>query len=186
MSSQPLSELGAELDLILEYLDSEDIADLQAAEDLLDDLIPQLDTKVDGYAGAIAHYETISGNIDAEIRRLEVRKEKIEYNRDYLKRRLKTFLELRIEQLGSRGKKIEGNLYRISLCANGGKQSVYINPIAGFEFVPSELVVTTITEKIDTDNLREYFATTGTTKLVDEEGTFIAELLPRGSHLRIT
>ena len=183
--TQPLFELDAELAQLIDILDSDEPEDIAAAEAILDDLMPQLAAKIDSYAGLIAHYERLERNIDTEIKRLTARKTAQATAKDRLKDRLQSFLESRSAELGVKGRKLEGTLYKVSLCANGGAQPIYINPIAGYEHVPEDLVQVTMTEKLITDKLREYMIEQNITEFFDGEGQFIAELKPRGSHLRI-
>lgn len=184
--NQPLSELGAELTQLLELLDSDDPDDVVAADAILDDLLPQIGSKIDGYAGAIAHYERVAGNIDVEVDRLKVRKAKQLNNADKLKQRLMGFLESREAELGAKGKKIEGVLYRVSLVNNGGKLPLAVDPVASFEFVDPDLVTKTTIEVLDKDKTRAYLSERGLTTLIDSQGMPIAHIQPRGKHLKIT
>jgi Siphovirus Gp157 len=182
---QSLSELDQELLQLLDLLDSDDLDDRAAAEAVLDDLMPQLEGKIDSYAGLIAHYDRIAGNIDVEIARLQDRKARTLGNRDKLKGRLQDFLEARVEVLGVKGKKLEGSLYKVSLVNSGGKQPLYINPLAALNSLDEQFVKTVVTESFDKDRIREYMEVEGVTELLGEDGVFVAELQPRGKHIKI-
>jgi hypothetical protein len=64
---QTLAELDSELQSLFHYLDSDIPEDRDMAESLLDELVPQLETKIDGYMGVISHFADVAGNIDREI-----------------------------------------------------------------------------------------------------------------------
>jgi Siphovirus Gp157 len=185
---QSLSDLNDELSQLLDLLDSDDEDDRLAAEEILEDLMPQLVGKIDSYAGLIAHYDRIAGNIEAEISRLQDRKVRALGNRDKLKGRLQDFLEARVEVLGVKGKKLEGSLYKVSLVANGGKQPLYINPLANLNALGDgdAFVKTVVTESFDKDKIREMMVDQGLTELFGEDGVFVAELQPRGKHIKIS
>jgi Siphovirus Gp157 len=186
MSQQPLIELEAELAQLLDLLDSDDEDDRLAAEAILDDLMPQLTTKIDSYAGIIAHYDRTIGNIDIEIARLQSRKFRETCARDRLKDRLQQFLEARVEQLGAKGKTLQGSLYKVSLASNGGKQPLYINPLAAFNALDEPFLNKKIVTTFNKDKIREYMESERITELFGEDGVFVAELQPRGKHLKIS
>jgi hypothetical protein len=183
---QSLSDLDQELSQLLDLLDSDEPDDRAAAEAILEDLMPQLMGKIDSYAGLIAHYDRIAGNIDVEIARLQGRKARALGNRDKLKGRLQDFLEARVEVLGVKGKKLEGSLYKVSLVSNGGKQPLYINPLAAVNALDDEFIKEVTTASFDKEKIREHMESEGITELFGEDGIFVAELQPRGKHIKIS
>lgn len=182
---QTLSQLDEELALLLQHLDSESIEDRSMANSLLDELLPQLEQKIDSYMGVISHYGDKVANIDREIARLEVRKAIELGKQDYLKSVLQNWLELRSTQLGDKGKKVEGNLYKVSLVANGGKLPLKLNPDLAIDSIPANFTITSEVTKIDTDAIREFMTVNNIDSLSSPSG-IIATLAPRGKHLRIT
>ncbi len=184
--SQTLAELDSELQSLLHYLDSDIPEDRDMAESLLDELVPQLETKIDGYMGVISHFADVAGNIDREIDRLKQRKVNVLAKHDYLKSRLQTFLEDRVAELGDRGKKLEGSLYRVTLNHNGGKIPVRLNDQIGIDLVPPKFIETTVTQRIDTDKLRAYLEQQESHELLTATGEIIAQIMPRGRHIRIS
>jgi hypothetical protein len=105
---------------------------------------------------------------------------------DYLKNRLQTWLELRSVQLGNKGKKVEGNLYKVSLVANGGKLPLDLNKNISIESIPPAFTTTTEITKLDTDKVREFMTANNIDSITTSSGETIASLLPRGKHLRIS
>ena len=184
--SQTLAQLDDELITLLGYLDSEEIEDQSMAEELLTELLPQLDKKVDSYMGVVSHYGDKIANIDREIIRLQTRKANEQKKQDYLKNRLQAWLELRSVQLGNKGKKVEGNLYKVSLVTNGGKLPLELNKNISIESIPPAFTTTTEITKLDTDKLREFMTANDVDTITTNSGEIIASLLPRGKHLRIS
>ena len=184
--SETLAQLDDELVTLLQYLDSEAIEDRRVAEELLAELLPQLDKKIDSYMGVVSHYGDKIANIDREIIRLQTRKAIEQGKQDYLKNRLQAWLELRSDELGNKGKKVEGNLYKVSLVANGGKLSLELNKEIEISQIPSAFTTTTEITKLDTDKLREFMTANDVNTITTNSGQIIASLLPRGKHLRIS
>jgi Siphovirus Gp157 len=184
--SQTLAQLDDELIILLEHLDSESIEDRTVAEELLTELLPQLDRKIDSYMGVVSHYSDKIANIDREIARLQTRKAIEQGKQDYLKNRLQAWLELRSDELGNKGKKVEGNLYKVSLVANGGKLSLELNKEIEISQIPAAFTTTTEITKLDTDKLREFMTANDVNTITTNSGEIIASLLPRGKHLRIS
>jgi hypothetical protein len=184
--SQTLAQLDDELITLLEHLDSESSEDRTVAEELLTELLPQLDRKIDSYMGVVSHYSDKIANIDREIARLQTRKAIEQEKQDYLKNRLQTWLELRSVQLGNKGKKVEGNLYKVSLVANGGKLPLDLNKNISIESIPPAFTTTTEITKLDTDKVREFMTANNIDSITTSSGETIASLLPRGKHLRIS
>lgn len=184
--SETLAQLDDELVTLLQYLDSEAIEDRRVAEELLAELLPQLDKKIDSYMGVVSHYGDKIANIDREIIRLQTRKAIEQGKQDYLKNRLQAWLELRSDELGNKGKKVEGNLYKVSLVTNGGKLSLELNKEIEISQIPAAFTTTTEITKLDTDKLREFMTANDVNTITTNSGQIIASLLPRGKHLRIS
>lgn len=184
--SQTLAQLDDELITLLGYLDSEEIEDQSMAEELLAELLPQLDKKIDSYMGVVSHYGDKIANIDREIARLQTRKANEQKKQDYLKAHLQTWLELRSVQLGNKGKKVEGNLYKVSLVVNGGKLLLELNKDISIESIPPAFTTTTEITKLDTEKVREFMTANEIDTITISSGETIASLLPRGKHLRIS
>lgn len=184
--SETLAQLDDELVTLLQYLDSEEIEDRSMAEELLAELLPQLDKKIDSYMGVVNHYGDKIANIDREITRLQTRKANEQKKQDYLKNRLQVWLELRSVQLGNKGKKLEGNLYKVSLVTNGGKLPLELNKEVDISQIPAAFTTTTEITKLDTDKLREFMTANEVTTITTSSGEIIASLLTRGKHLRIS
>jgi hypothetical protein len=184
--SQTLAQLDDELVTLLQYLDSEEIEDQSMAEELLTELLPQLDKKIDSYMGVVNHYGDKIANIDREINRLQTRKAVEQGKQDYLKNRLQAWLELRSVQLGNKGKKVEGNLYKVSLVVNGGKLPLELNKNIAIESIPPAFTTTTEITKLDTDKVREFMTANDIDSITTNSGETIASLGTRGKHLRIS
>jgi hypothetical protein len=186
IQTQTLAQLDDELVLVLSHLDSELPEDQDMANQLLAELLPQLDQKIDSYMGLVNHYGDRVNNIDREIARLEVRRSAQLAKQDYLKSVLQNWLELRSQQLGDKGKKVEGNFYKVSLVANGGKLPLSVNKELPIDGVPNSFKTRTEVYKLDQDSIRDYMQTHGTDTVTTADGIPIATLLPRGKHLRIS
>lgn len=183
---ETLAQLDDQLSLVLHHLDSDDEDDREVANALLVDLLPQLDKKIDSYMGVITHYSDKISNIDREIARLQARKTSEQSKQDYLKSILQNWMEHRMTELGDRGKKVEGNLYKVSLVNNGGKLPVKINEDLDINDLPEELKVTKTSINLNMEKIREYLEANSDKQLTSENGVVIATLLPRGKHLRIS
>lgn len=183
---QTLSQLDDQLALLLHYLDdSESSDDMAMAAELLEELLPQLDKKIDSYMGVVAHYSDKIANIDREIIRLQVKRESDLRRQNYLKSTLQHWLELRSQQLGDKGKKVEGDFYKVSLVSNGGKLPLEINREIPIDSVSETFTVTVQTTKLDPDKVREFMTANAIDTISNDKGETIATLLPRGKHLRI-
>lgn len=162
-------------------------ADMRALDDLLEDvggdisdpqveaavsqwfaeLDQDLNTKVDGYCGLIRQKELLASARRAEADQLLLRARTEENQVKSLKERLKFAMT-------ERGLKKAGNVRTASVCGNGGKQPVEIDPIEARTLPPRFQKVLI---DIDADKVREALE-------AGEELAF-ARILPRGTHLRV-
>ncbi len=181
--SESLPQLEEELTLILQYLDSENPSERQVAEETFQDFLPRLESKIDAYIEVIKWREALAEYQESEAKRINALAHSNQQTVNWLKHKLQVFMETRVEQLGDKGKKLEGKLSKVSLCHNGGKPPIWINPeLTKPEDFPPEYV--------------EYRWYLDKTKLADEaidygevrssNGTLLAKVLPRGKHIRIS
>ena len=153
-----LIDSGGELTPEIEAL----LADLQLAEK----------TKVDNYRHVVLRFEKFAGMCDDEIHVLQ---DKATAARQSA-RRLKEWLKLYMEQRQTT--KLEGELFTASIQKNGGMPPVTV-------FVPVESLdrsLCRIKVEPDTDAIRGVADEQG--NVVGEDGTVLARVEPRGTHLR--
>ena len=181
-TQESLPQLEEELDLILYHLDSEDPEEKELAEDIFSEFLPRLENKIDGYIKAIKWRENLAKFQREEAKRLQALAHRNQDTVKWLKERLQQFMENRVEQLGKKGKKLEGQLCKISLCQNGGKPPVWIDSLRNEKDFPDEYVETVT--QINRQKLIEDAIDYG--EVLDEQGKAIAKVMPRGKHLRIS
>ncbi len=181
---ETLDDLEQQLELVIEYLESDNTEQKAIASAIFEELEPLLENKIDGY---VARINCLKANRDfrqSESQRIASLAKHDAAAIAWLTDKLLGFMERRVEQLGERGRKLEGKLSKVSLCNNGGKPQVWINPeLKAEEFPPSyvKLVPT-----LDTEKLREDAQASDTGEIHDNNGRLIAKLMPRGKHLRLT
>lgn len=61
-----------------------------------------------------------------------------------------------------------------------------LNEQIGIDRVPPEFIETTVTQRIDTDKLRAYLEQQESQELLTATGEIIAQIMPRGRHIRIS
>lgn len=182
--SETLDELGEQLELLSQYLESENPEDKAMAEEIYQQLEPKLEKKIDGY---VAYINRLKAN--REFRQLEAKRisslaKNDEARITWLTEKLLGFMEQRIEQLGEqRGRKLEGLLCKVSLCQNGGQPQVWINSELAVQDFPAEYVLQL--PQLNTQKLKEDVLATESGELCDEQGRMIAKVLPRGKHIRL-
>ncbi|GFE72042.1 siphovirus Gp157 family protein [Chroococcus sp. FPU101] len=179
---ETLYQLDEELELILDALESDDEQSKNFAESHLEEhLFPRIEEKIDLYTTAIRKYETQVKYQKEEAQRIQSLANTNETTVKWLKSKLQEFMERRFEQLGERGKKLEGKLSKVSLCLNGGLPPIWINPNLKEQDFPQEYLeyVPRLkrTELID--------ATINLGEIRDLQGRLIAKVMPRNYHLRI-
>ncbi|WP_013334865.1 siphovirus Gp157 family protein [Gloeothece verrucosa] len=183
MPTETLAELDQELELLLEHLNSDDPESRAIAEEIFNkDFLPRLENKIDNYVKAIKAQEAIANYRQSEAERLNKLAQSSKNTVTWLKSKLQAFMENRVAELGDKGKKLEGKLSRISLCINGGKVPVWVNPELSEQDFPEEYL--------------EYMPTLNKAALVDaaieageirdQTGRLVAKVMPRGQHLRIS
>lgn len=183
LPQETLDDLQQELDLILELLISEESRDRTLAEEMFTEhLFPRLENKIDGYIKAIKYRESLAKFQQSEAERIS--KLAIANNNaiKWLKSKLQDLMEGRVEQLGDRGRILEGKLSKVSLCGNGGKPPVWINPELSEADYPEEFLE--FVPRLNKTALVD--AVTETGELRDSTGKLIAKALPKGKHLRIS
>ena len=181
---ETLDDLEDELVLIIEYLASDNPEELALAQTIFEDeLLPRLETKIDGYIAAINRKKASSEYRKTEAKRINSLAKADDNTITWLMERLLGFMERRVAQLGDKGKRLEGKLCQISLVNNGGKLPIWINEELPLSKFPSEYVVQIPT--LDREKLIEAVTNSETGELVDEQGNLLAKVLPRGQHLRI-
>jgi hypothetical protein len=126
------------------------------------------DDKIDAYCYLIQKFEEIA----EESKRLADRSSSYYKKAKSLKDRLKLYLESKGTQ------KIETPRFTVSVCGNGGLQPVKLHEGIQPETLPDDYT-RTFTEP-DMDAIRQALLDG------DVEATKVAQLLPRGTHLRIT
>lgn len=182
--SETLDELGEQLELLSQYLESENPEDKAMAEEIYQQLEPKLEKKIDGY---VAYINRLKAN--REFRQLEAKRISSLAKNDeariaWLTEKLLGFMEHRIEKLGEqRGRKLEGLLCKVSLCQNGGQPQVWINSELAVQDFPAEYVLQL--PQLNTQKLKEDVLATESGELCDEQGRVIAKVLPRGKHIRL-
>lgn len=180
---ETLPQLEEELELILTHLDSENSEDQQVAEQIFDEFMPRLESKIDGYLAVIRWREALAEYQENEAKRINALAHANKQTVNWLKHKLQVFLETRVEQLGDKGKKLEGKLSKVSLCNNGGKPPIWINPeLTKPEHFPPEYVE--YRWHLDKTKLADEAIDYGEVR--DDNGTLIAKLMPRGKHIRIS
>ncbi|MEL4898367.1 siphovirus Gp157 family protein [Crocosphaera sp. Alani8] len=179
--TESLPQLEEELELILAYLDSDNPEEKQVAEDIFNELLPRLESKIDGYIKVIKWRESLIEYQENEAKRISDLAHTNKETVQWLKSKLQAFMEQRVEQLGDKGKRIEGKLSKVSLCNNGGRPPIWINQELKAEDYPQEYKETRV--HIDRNKIAE--DAINYDELRDEKGTLIAKVMPRGKHLRI-
>lgn len=179
--TESLPQLEEELELILAYLDSDNPEEREIAEETFQTFLPRLESKIDSYIQVIKWRESLIDYQENEARRCEALANSNKQTVHWLKSKLQAFMEERVEQLGTRGKRLEGKLSKVSLCNNGGRPPIWINP----ELLPKdypeeyqEIRVHINRNKIAEDAINY-------DEIRDKQGTLVAKVMPRGQHLRI-
>ncbi|NQZ65581.1 siphovirus Gp157 family protein, partial [Crocosphaera sp.] len=114
--TESLPQLEEELELILAHLDSDNPEEKQVAEDIFNELLPRLESKIDGYIKVIKWRESLIEYQENEAKRISDLAHTNKETVQWLKSKLQAFMEQRVEQLGDKGKRIEGKLSKVSLC----------------------------------------------------------------------
>lgn len=166
-----LYQITAEMQTILDAMidggaDSPEAA--AAMDEALADLDALLDSKAEGYAKIICELEARAGVRRTEAKRIAA----LAQADDNLAQRLKDRLRDAMTRTGRT--RIDGNLFRLSVATNGGKQPLVIDP-GVVDDLPASL--TRIVREPDKDAIRA--------ALEGGEAVPGCTLMPRGSSLRI-
>ncbi len=177
-----LYELETQLEQILEELESDDPAIKEKAEESISQIILEIENKLDGYVAVINRLKNQRDFRRAEAKRINALAEQDNNKIKWLTHKLLDFLQRREEQLGAKGRKLEGMFCKVSLCNNGGKQPIWVEENLTVDRCPGIYVKQIIT--VDLDQLKEDAINYG--EVLDERGQVIAKVMPRGKHLRIS
>lgn len=162
-----LYELTGDVLKLQQLLESGDVVDTELLNDVLADTTADYENKIESYAKV---YKNLSADVDAlkvEADRLTARRKTLENNIT----RLKAAMFDSMKQTGKT--KIKGELFTVSIQANGGKIPVIVD--VDTSKLPDELVK--IEEKPDLDAIAKY---------IDEHpDTDLAHYGERGESLRI-
>lgn len=181
--SETLNELDSELELILEHLSSENPSDRTLAEEIFNrDFLPRLEKKIDSYVARIQHLKGQRDYRLSEAKRIEALAKSDDAKINWLTEKLLNFMENRVDKLTEKGKKLEGKLCKISLCHNGGKPSIWINPKLDVLDFPDDYLVEI--PSLNLDKLKEEALEKG--EIFDNQGQLLAKVMPKGKHLRIS
>ncbi|MEA5537051.1 siphovirus Gp157 family protein [Crocosphaera sp. XPORK-15E] len=180
--TESLPQLEEELELILAHLDSDNPEEREVAEEIFKDFLPRLENKIDSYIKVIKWREALIEYQQNEAKRCEALAYTNKQTVTWLKEKLQTFMENRVEQLGTKGKKLEGKLSKVSLCGNGGNPPIWLNPALTEQDFPEEYVE--YRWHLNRHKLTEDAIDYG--EVHDNKGTLIAKVMPRGKHIRIS
>ena len=179
--TESLPQLEEELQLIIAHIDSDTPEEREVAEEIFNEFLPRLESKIDAYIKVIKWRESLIEYQENEARRCEALAYQNKQTVQWLKSKLQAFMEQRVQQLGDRGKRLEGKLSKDSLCNNGGRPPIWINPELTSEDYPEEYKETRV--HIDRNKIAE--DAINYDEVRDSQGTLIAKVMPRGKHLRI-
>lgn len=182
-ATETLDNLDRELELILQYLESDTPEEREIAEEVFQDFLPRLEKKIDSYVNAIGRIKARRDFRQAEANRIAALAKSDDQTITWLTQKLQNFMENRAAELSEKqGNKLEGLYCRISLCNNGGKPPIWVNPDLDLSDFPSDYIVPIPT--LNTDKLKEDVLMQGEIK--DSQGRLIAKVLSRGRHIRIS
>jgi hypothetical protein len=128
--------------------------------------------KVDAYRAVVLRFEQHAANCGDEARVLADKASHARHAAIRLKDHLKQYMELRgVTEL-------KGDLFKASIQRNGGVQGVTV-------LVATEALDRTLCTVTVAPNLEQIRAAAGSDgRVVDATGTVVAELVPKGTHLR--
>ncbi|MCT7953364.1 siphovirus Gp157 family protein [Ancylothrix sp. C2] len=178
-----LNELSEQLELAAAIIESDPTPENQRlAQGIVDEIIPQIESKIDAYTSVIKSKLELAETRKQRaksIMELACSAEKTAY---WLKQNLQSFLEQRVEQLGEKGKRLEGIESAVTLCKAGGKVPVQLPADLLPDDVPEEFRKVIV--DIDTEALKEACrnSKTGT---ISHNNKIIAAVKERSNYLRI-
>lgn len=115
-----LYSLTAEFQTLLEYADSIEPEDEQVFLDTMEGLLGNIEAKVDSYAAVMSQMEAHENMLEAEIDRLEAKRQAINNNRKRMKDAVYAAMVAMDKQ------KITTDLHTFSIRKAGGKQKMVI------------------------------------------------------------
>lgn len=142
-----LYELKEEFKMLLDMMEDDSI-DEEMIQNSLEGIECEIEIKAEGYAKILKELEGQAEAVRKEISRLDDKYGKIVANMD----RLKTNLKNAMNETGK--KKIQTDLFTISVCKNGGKTPLIIDGVDINE-VPEKYKEMHKIEKLNTDAIRE-------------------------------
>ena len=142
-----LYELKEEFKMLLDMMEDDSI-DEEMIQNSLEGIECEIEIKAEGYAKILKELEGQAEAVRKEISRLDDKYGKIVANMD----RLKTNLKIAMNETGK--KKIQTDLFTISVCKNGGKTPLIIDGVDINE-VPEKYKEMQKIEKLNTDAIRE-------------------------------
>ncbi|AFY97100.1 siphovirus Gp157 family protein [Chamaesiphon minutus] len=166
---------------IMAFIEEEEVegkTDPIALINSFDELEAQIATKVDAIAAVVAAKE---GEIAYLRKRRDNFNSQIEVRENALSN-FKTYLEKILENRAD--STIKGREATIKLVKNGGKQPLWTNENIPAKDFPANLVTVQTSYKVCTETIRKQLAESGAKELVIN-GEVLAQLQPRGTHLRI-
>lgn len=142
-----LYELKEEFKMLLDMMEDDSI-DEEMIQNSLEGIECEIEIKAEGYAKILKELEGQAEAVRKEISRLDDKYGKIVANMD----RLKTNLKIAMNETGK--KKIQTDLFTISVCKNGGKTPLIIDGVDINE-VPEKYKEMQKIERLNTDAIRE-------------------------------
>ena len=180
--TQTLDQIDRTLENILDLLESEEPQDNVLAEQLYLKLEPQLEQKLDNYVGLIRFLENRRNFRLTEAERIKALAKQDNDRIKWLKGKLQSFMERREEELGRKGKKLEGKFCKVSLANNGGKPPVWIDERLNIDRLAEKYIYSA--PQVDKNLLKEDAHKEG--QIFDKKGQLIAQVMPKGKHLRFS
>lgn len=150
-----LYELTQDMLDLQDIVDSGEVIDTKLLDDTLADTTADFDDKIINYAKVIKNLSAAEDAIKAEIERLTARKKNIDKNVTNMKTAMLNAMQ------AVKHEKIKGDLFTVSVRANGGKLPVIVD-VETAE-LPDDLVK--IEEKPDLDALAKYIEKNPETQL---------------------
>lgn len=141
-----LYELTQDMLDLQDIVDSGEVIDTQLLDDTLADTTADFDEKIINYAKVIKNLSAAEDAIKAEIERLTARKKNIDKNITNMKTAMLNAMQ------AVKREKIKGDLFTVSVRANGGKLPVIVD--VDTADLPDDLVK--IEEKPDLDALAKF------------------------------
>jgi hypothetical protein len=178
---ETLHDLDQELVLLLDFLQGEDESDRASAEELFQQFLPRLESKIDSYIFALQNLQVKHDYHEQVATSLAKSIKSEEKAIAWLKSKLQAFMENRVEQMGVSGKRLEGKITKVALCGSGGTEKLWYDPEFDIEQFPAEVV--DYVPQLNKERLRALTLESGG-ELYSAQGQLIAKIMPRKSHLR--